>query len=129
MSCMPPLMKGKIEMDENKDTHGHLSGHELINFDSYELDESDLGDLAELFKVFGDATRISIMFVLLKQELSVGEIADKLAMNASAISHQLRVLKQAKLIKSRRSGKNIIYSLADDHVVTIIKQGVDHILE
>lgn len=122
-------MKGKIEMDENKDTHAHLSEHELINFDSYELDESDLGDLAELFKVFGDATRISIMFVLLKQELSVGEIADKLSMNASAISHQLRVLKQAKLIKSRRSGKNIIYSLADDHVVTIIKQGVDHILE
>lgn len=116
-----------MKMDDNKDTH--MDGHEIIDFDSYELDESDLGDLAELFKVFGDATRISIMFVLLKQELSVGEIADSLSMNASAISHQLRVLKQAKLIKSRRSGKNIIYSLADDHVVTIIKQGVDHILE
>ena len=92
-------------------------------------DENELFDLAELFKVFGDSTRISIMFALLKQELSVGEIADKLEMNASAISHQLRVLKQAKLIKSRRSGKNIIYELADEHVVTIIKQGVDHILE
>ena len=91
--------------------------------------ETVLYDLAELFKVFGDSTRISIMFALLKQELSVGEIADKLEMNASAISHQLRVLKQAKLIKSRRSGKNIIYELADEHVVTIIKQGVDHILE
>ena len=92
-------------------------------------DENELYDLAELFKVFGDSTRISIMFALLKQELSVGEIADRLEMNASAISHQLRVLKQAKLIKSRRSGKNIIYELADEHVVTIIKQGVDHILE
>ena len=92
-------------------------------------EETELYDLAELFKVFGDSTRISIMFALLKQELSVGEIADRLEMNASAISHQLRVLKQAKLIKSRRSGKNIIYELADEHVVTIIKQGVDHILE
>ena len=96
-----------------------------IFFDSYELEQSDLADLADLFKVFGDATRIS----LLKQELSVGDIAERLEMNASAISHQLRVLKQAKLIKSRREGKNIIYSLADEHVVTIIKQGVDHILE
>ena len=95
-----------------------------IIFDSYELEQSDLADLADLFKVFGDATRISIMFALLKQELSVGDIAERLEMNASAISHQ-----QAKLIKSRREGKNIIYSLADEHVVTIIKQGVDHILE
>lgn len=101
----------------------------MIDFGEYELESSDLSDLAELFKVFGDSTRILIMFALLKQELSVGEIADRLEMNASAISHQLRVLKQAKLIKSRRSGKNIIYELADEHVVTIIKQGVDHILE
>ena len=92
----------------------------MIDFGEYELESSDLSDLAELFKVFGDSTRISIMFALLKQELSVGEIADRLEMNASAIS---------KLIKSRRSGKNIIYELADEHVVTIIKQGVDHILE
>ena len=111
--------KGQIDMAEDKN----------IFFDSYELEQSDLADLADLFKVFGDATRISIMFALLKQELSVGDIAERLEMNASAISHQLRVLKQAKLIKSRREGKNIIYSLADEHVVTIIKQGVDHILE
>ncbi len=103
--------------------------HAQIDLESCDLDKTNLGDLAELFKVFGDSTRISIMFALLKQELSVGDIADELDMNASAISHQLRVLKQAKLIKSRRSGKNIIYSLADEHVVTIIKQGVDHILE
>ena len=111
--------KVTIDMAEDKN----------IFFDSYELEQSDLADLADLFKVFGDATRISIMFALLKQELSVGDIAERLEMNASAISHQLRVLKQAKLIKSRREGKNIIYSLADEHVVTIIKQGVDHILE
>ena len=79
-----------------------------IFFDSYDLEQADLADLADLFKVFGDATRISIMFALLKQELSVGDIAERLEMNASAISHQLRVLKQAKLIKSRREGKNII---------------------
>lgn len=103
--------------------------HVQIDLESCDLDKTNLGDLAELFKVFGDSTRIAIMFALLKHELSVGEIADELDMNASAISHQLRVLKQAKLIKSRRSGKNIIYSLADEHVVTIIKQGVDHILE
>ena len=107
----------------------NICEHAHIDLESYDLDKSDLGDLAELFKVFGDSTRISIMFALLKHELSVGYIADALDMNASAISHQLRVLKQAKLIKSRRSGKNIIYSLADEHVVTIIKQGVDHILE
>ncbi len=107
----------------------NICEHAHIDLESYDLDKSDLGDLAELFKVFGDSTRISIMFALLKHELSVGDIADALDMNASAISHQLRVLKQAKLIKSRRSGKNIIYSLADEHVVTIIKQGVDHILE
>ncbi len=69
------------------------------------------------------------MYVHLGGEMSVGDIADKLNMNASAISHQLRVLKQAKLIKNRRSGKNIFYSLADDHVVTIMKQGMDHVLE
>ena len=74
-------------------------------------------------------TSIRILTALSKQELCVCDIADLLGMSQSAISHQLRVLKQAKLIKSRREGKNIIYSLADEHVVTIIKQGVDHILE
>lgn len=111
-----------MEEQRDKDT-------EHIDFDSYELTRADLSDLAELFKIFGDSTRIAIMFALLRHELSVGEIADKLDMNASAISHQLRILKQAKLIKSRREGKNIIYQLADDHVVTIMRQGVDHILE
>ena len=79
--------------------------------------------------MFGDATRIQILYTLLNAELSVGDIADKLGMNGSAISHQLRLLKQAKLIKSRRSGKNMFYSLADEHVLTIMNQGLDHIME
>lgn len=91
--------------------------------------EESLYDLAELFKIFGDSTRIQILYILLNAELSVGDIAEQLSMNPSAISHQLRVLKQAKLIKNRRSGKNIFYSLADDHVVTIMNQGLEHILE
>lgn len=115
------------KMGELHEDIEHCCGH--IDLKQYDLTENDLGELSDLFKVFGDSTRISIMFALLSHELSVGEIADKLQMNASAISHQLRVLKQAKLIKSRRSGKNIIYSLADEHVVTIMQQGVDHIME
>ena len=100
-----------------------------IFFDSYELEQSDLADLADLFKVFGDATRISIMFALLKQELSVGDIAERLEMNASAISHQLRVLKQMDLVKNRREGKTVFYSLADGHIKTILSQGIEHINE
>ncbi len=106
--------------------HEHHNDMDIL---AIEPTEENLYDLAELFKVFGDSTRIQIMYVLLGGEMSVGDIADKLNMNASAISHQLRVLKQAKLIKNRRSGKNIFYSLADDHVVTIMKQGMDHVLE
>ncbi|MBE5935403.1 MAG: helix-turn-helix transcriptional regulator [Lachnospiraceae bacterium] len=91
--------------------------------------EEELYDLAELFKVFGDTTRIRILYVLFKSEMCVCEIAEALGMNQSAISHQLRVLKQARLVKNRREGKSIIYSLADGHVRTIIAQGQEHIEE
>ena len=91
--------------------------------------EEELYDLAELFKVFGDSTRIRILFQLFDKELSVGELADLLNMNQSAGSHQLKVLKQAKLVKNRRDGKSIIYSLDDEHVRTIIAMGIDHIEE
>lgn len=91
--------------------------------------EEELYDLAELFKVFGDSTRIRILFQLFDKELSVGELADLLNMNQSAVSHQLKVLKQAKLVKNRRNGKSIIYSLDDEHVRTIIAMGIDHIEE
>lgn len=92
-------------------------------------EEDDLYDLAELFKVFGDSTRIRILYVLLEAEMCVCDIAQLLNMTQSAISHQLRILKQSKLVKSRREGKSIIYSLADSHVNSIISQGYEHIKE
>lgn len=93
------------------------------------LSEEKLFDLAELFKVFGDSTRIKILYELSKGEMNVSDIALALNMNQSAISHQLRVLKNSKLVKNRREGKAMYYSLADDHVETIINQGMEHILE
>ena len=91
--------------------------------------ETELYDLAELFKVFGDSTRIRILFVLFEAEVCVCDLAEALGMTQSAISHQLRILKQNKLVKARRDGKSIFYSLADGHVSTIIAQGRDHIEE
>ncbi len=92
-------------------------------------DEEVLYDLAELYKVFGDSTRMKIMYVLFASEMCVCDIAQLLNMSQSAISHQLRVLKQSKLVKARREGKVVFYSLADDHVRTIVDQGMEHILE
>ena len=91
--------------------------------------ETEAYDLAELFKVFGDSTRIRILFVLFEAEVCVCDLAEALNMTQSAISHQLRILKQSKLVKSRREGKSIFYSLADSHIVTILSQGLDHIEE
>jgi ArsR family transcriptional regulator len=92
-------------------------------------DDEELFDLAELFKIFGDSTRIRILFVLSKSELCVYDIAEALSMTASAVSHQLKVLRQARLIRNRREGKQIFYSLADDHVRTIIAMGLEHLEE
>ena len=92
-------------------------------------EETELYDLADLFKVFGDSTRIRILFVLFEAEVCVCDLASALNMTQSAISHQLRILKQNKLVKSRREGKSVFYSLADDHVRTIINQGREHIEE
>lgn len=91
--------------------------------------EEELYDLAELFKVFGDSTRIRILFQLFENEVNVGDLSESLNMNQSAVSHQLKVLKQAKLVKSRRDGKSIYYSLADEHVRMIIAMGIEHIEE
>lgn len=93
------------------------------------MTEEQLFDLAELFKVFGDSTRIKILYALSDKEMNVSDIALALNMNQSAISHQLRVLKNSKLVKNRRDGKAIFYSLDDSHVKTIIDQGMEHILE
>lgn len=92
-------------------------------------EETELYDLAELFKVFGDSTRIRILFVLSSAEVCVCDLAKVLNMTQSAISHQLRILKQNKLVKSRREGKSVFYSLADGHVSTIIAQGREHVVE
>ena len=92
-------------------------------------DEESLYDLAELFKVFGDSTRIRILYALMETELCVGDIAELLNMTQSAISHQLRVLKQSHLVRFRREGKTMLYSLADSHVRTMLNQGLEHIEE
>lgn len=91
--------------------------------------EEEMQDLAEFFKVFGDPTRLKILLALLCKEMCVLDIAKLLGMTQSAISHQLRVLKQMDLVKNRREGKTILYAPADDHIVSILSQGLDHIEE
>ena len=107
--------------------HIHSDVLEKINMEM--PDEDELYDLAELFKVFGDSTRIRILFVLFEAEVCVCDLAEALNMTQSAISHQLKILKQSKLGVGRREGKQVFYSLADDHVRTIIDQGREHIEE
>lgn len=94
-----------------------------------DVSEDELSDLAELFKIFGDSTRIKILYDLISGEKNVTELCEDLEMNQSAVSHQLKILRTAKLIKSRREGKAMIYSLADDYVKTIIAMGKEHIEE
>lgn len=91
--------------------------------------EEELFDLAELFKIFGDSTRVRILYVLFEAEMCVCDIAQLLGMTQSAISHQLQVLKKSKLVKYRREGKTVFYSLADGHVRTILGQGMEHVTE
>ena len=114
-----------VECCETIQTH-----KELLKVVSEKMpDEDKLYDLAELFKVFGDSTRIRILYVLFEAEVCVCDLAETLSMTQSAISHQLKILKQSKLVKSRREGKSVFYSLADGHVRTIIAQGREHIEE
>lgn len=91
--------------------------------------DKDILELAELFKVFGDPSRVRILLALLGRECPVGELARELSMTQSAVSHQLSILKKARLVSGRRDGKSIIYSLADDHVRLIIAQGMEHVKE
>ena len=115
----------EIECCETTEVH-----EELLKVVQEKMPEEErLYDLAELFKVFGDSTRIRILFVLFEAEMCVCDLAEALNMTQSAISHQLKILKQNKLVKSRREGKSIFYSLADGHVRTIIDQGLEHIEE
>ena len=92
-------------------------------------DEEILYDLADLFKVFADTTRIKILYCLMGKQLCVADIAETVCATQSAVSHQLRILKQAHLVKFRRDGKNVIYELSDDHVYTMLSQGMTHLCE
>lgn len=92
-------------------------------------DEDTLYNLTELFHIFGDSTRMRILYALFASEMCVCDIAALLGITQSAISHQLRLLKSMRLVKSRREGKTVFYSLADDHVKTIINQGLEHVCE
>jgi len=92
-------------------------------------DEELIYDLADLFKVFADSTRIRILYSLLETEKCVGDIAEELEMSQTAISHQLRILKQSHLVRCRRDGKQMYYSLADDHVKVILAAGLEHVEE
>ena len=116
---------------EHEGEHGHhCCGADLADFDCSEMpDEELLYDLADLFKVFADTTRIKILYALMRKEQSVGAIADEVAASQSAVSHQLRILKQARLVRFRRDGKQVVYCLSDDHVYTMLAQGMVHICE
>lgn len=89
----------------------------------------EIAAMAELFKLFGDPTRLKILLALQQQELCVCDLAELISMNQSAVSHQLRLLKQGRLVKNRREGKSVFYSLADSHVMTMLAQGMEHISE
>jgi len=119
------MLEKTLEICDEEEIHEEL----LEKVKEHMPDEMELYDLAELFKVFGDSTRIRILFVLFETEICVCDLAEALNMTQSAISHQLKILKQSKLVKSRREGKSVYYSLADEHVRTIIAQGRDHIEE
>lgn len=125
-------MNGKINDKEKESTAAPLCSEKHIHehVERHVIESPQLlQDLADLFKVFGDPTRIRILYALSGQELCVCDIADVLDMTQSAISHQLRVLKQSRLVKFRRDGKTVFYSLSDNHVYTILRQGMDHVLE
>lgn len=104
--------------------------HEIVDsFEECMPDEEILYDLADLFKVFSDTTRIKILYSLMSGERCVADIAETVGATQSAVSHQLRILKASRLVKFQRDGKNVLYSLADDHVYTVLAQGMNHICE
>ena len=121
-------IKGGVMMEEKT---GYMTIDEKTaeEIENKMPEESELYELADLFKVFGDSTRIRILFVLFEAEVCVCDLAEALHMTQSAISHQLKILKNSRLVKSRREGKSVFYSLADSHVRTMIDQGREHIEE
>lgn len=122
---MKKIEEAEVEQCELK--HVHEKTVEKVKEDMPVEDE--LQDLADFFKVFGDLTRVKMLYVLFQSEMCVCDLAQVLQMTQSAISHQLRVLKQMKLVTNRREGKTVFYSLADSHIKTIMNQGMEHIRE
>ena len=115
---------------QHPDAMEHGSATEATEDKAVDMpDEEMLYDLADLFKEFSDTTRIKILYALMGSELRVADIAETVNASQSAVSHQLRILKQARLVKFQREGKSIIYSLSDDHVYTMLAQGMSHICE
>lgn len=123
-------LRGDI-MANNDKFNEFLAAHEDVVKRVLESQPTEevLYDLAELFKVFGDSTRIRILYALIESELCVGDIAQMLNLGQSAVSHQLKLLKDSKLVRFRREGKVIFYALNDDHVRTILNMGMEHIEE
>ena len=122
-------MKEKDEFEVPVCDYIHVNPELVASLKEQTPKDEILIRLAELFKIFGDPTRIKILYVLLEHEMCVCDIAQLLGMSQSSISHQLRILKQSCLVKFRREGKSVIYSLADEHVMTILNQGYDHVTE
>ena len=116
-------MNEEIETCEKECTHSEI----IEKVKNIMPEENVIYDLAELFKVFGDSTRTKILTALFESEMCVCDMGKLLGMTKSAISHQLRVLRQSKLVKQRKSGKEVFYSLADNHVKTIFKMAIDHV--
>ena len=124
---MAELLINKEPVPECEFQHAHKELVEKIS--GIMPGEEELCSLAELYKIFGDSTRIKILYALFEAELCVCDIAMLIGMSVSAVSHQLRILKQARLVQYRREGKTVFYSLSDDHVRSIIGQGMEHIEE
>lgn len=124
----PPSAADSIEIPDDDCPCGYNRSETRQRFDTMP-DEELLYDLADLFKVFADTTRIKILFALMARPMPVGELAEAIGATQSAVSHQLRQLKQAHLVKFQRDGKSVIYSLSDDHVYTMLAQGMTHICE
>lgn len=116
---------------QTDDVDGSRKGEMCIADDQIDClpDEELLYDLADLFKVFGDTTRIKILYALMVEELCVADLAETIGATQSAVSHKLRTLKQSRLVRAKRDGKQVIYSLSDDHVHTMLAQGMNHICE
>ena len=119
----------ETEEKEREEAESSVRRELITTVDNDMPDEELLYDLAELFRIFADSTRIKILYALFEAEMCVCDIAELLNMTQSAISHQLRLLKQSKLVKFRRDGKTVYYSLADEHVRTIIGMGMEHLCE